>query len=1350
MRKVGWSLFGCVSKHPLLILFVLGSLFLIQDLVVATATETVRETSVESSAPTEYKIANNGDVKESNPVQPLSPSTVFTNAAAITIPDDGVTGATSNISVSGMSGPISSLTLTLNNLTTPRPQHMDMLLVGPGGQKFVFLSDAGGQNTGSATSNVTMTFSDASAVVIQQAINTPFTSGTFRPVDYDFSVNFPTSSAPYQHAPPFGAASFGSVFGGLSGASVNGNWTLHIFDPQPGPFTTQNIAGGWSLNVVTTPAAVPTTTVLSSSANPSFTNQAITLTATVTSTSTVNTGVVNFVDNTTSTTLCSSVAVNGSGVAICNVPANTLTERIHQITATYVGNVTFATSNSSISQEINNPTQISGTMFTNPGTIVVSDTSGILSVPYPSNIFVSGLTGTISKVTVSLLGVNFPETGDLDFLLVGPGGQRYVFWSDAGGGASPSTGTFILDDTAATQLPASGSIAAGTYRPTDYSVESDVFPAPAPSGPYSTAAPTGGSTFASVFGGAAPNGKWSLYATDDAGSGGLTSSIAGWRLTFTTSGDAPTTTVLTSSPNPSTTAQAILFTAAVTSTSTVNSGTVTFRRGTTILCNAIPVNGSGVATCNVTAGTIPQGTHVITADYNGSPGQFNISNGTTTQQVDSPTIVTCLNFANNGGVTVSNASTLGNPYPSNINVTGLGGTISKVTLTMNIASALTPDHNDFLLVGPGGQKFLFMGDAGGNFDIINQTITLDDAAATPLPDNALITSGTYRPASYTGDPDVFPAPAPAAPFNQAAPEGAGTFAIFNGISPNGTWRLFAVEDAGDGADTVINNWSLTFTLAPTATTTAVTSSADPSVFGQPITFTATVTANSGIGIPSGSVQFLDGATPIGSPVALNGSGVATLIVSNLSVGNHTISAQYSGAGAACNVTFNASTGNMIGNPQVVNKANTTTGLASSQNPTLTGQPVTFNATVGVAAPGVGSPSGSVTFLDNGNPIAGCQNISLSAGAAQCTTSNIPAGSRTITAQYNGDLNFNTSNGSLIGNPLVVSNTAVLDGSFNSDWTTNFVPTAAHNVNIPSGGVPNQPTFGSGTTLVNDLTVGSGRSLSIENNSTIVVNGLLTMSGNNIDATNGLLSLTTNASVLHQSGHILGDVEKAFDGTGLFFFPVGTSTGFSPVQVNITALASVPSSLMVRANDGTVAPLSDATTLDRYWTLTEVGDLTADVTFNYLQSDVDGNEASYRTTRVIGGSVTVFPNGQPCPGVGSPCVDASANTIFVGGLQVFSDWTASELAPTAAAVTVSGRVLTPEGRGLSRAVVTMMGADGTVRLSMSSAFGYFRFFDVPVGETYILSVRSKRYTFEPQVHNVMDEITDISFVAEPRR
>jgi len=619
----------------------------------------------------------------------------------------------------------------------------------------------------------------------------------------------------------------------------------------------------------------------------------------------------------------------------------------------------------------------------------------------PNFVIITGLSGSISKVTLTLTNATFPLTNHFNFLLVGPGGQTFVFMSDAGGAVASNGVNLTFDDAAASALPNSGAITSGTYRPTDFNVDSENFPAPAPAPPYNTAAPNGVGTFASVYGGGAPNGTWSLYPIDDTG-GGANGTIGSWSLTFTTSGDAPTTTVLTSNPNPSTTVQPFLLTATVTSSSTVNAGTVTFRRGATIICAAVPVNASGVATCNAAA--IPQGDYVITADYNGSPGQFNISSGNITQQVNSPTVVTGNNYANNGGITIPNSS-IANPYPSRIIVSGVGGSLTKVTLTLNGLTTPTPDDVDFLLVGPGGQKFLFMGDAGGSIALSNVNITLDDAAATALPDATAITSGTYRPASYAGS-DVFPAPAPSAPYNPAAPDGSGTFALFNGISPNGTWSLFAMEDSGDAVNTTISGWSLTFTLAPAATTTSVTSSADPSVFGQPVTFTATVTT-AGLGTPTGNVQFFDGATPIGSAVALNASGQAQVTTSSLSVGNHTITAQYAGESQSGGGGFSASSGNLNTNPQTVNQASTTTGVVSSSNPVATGTPVTFTATVSPVAPGAGTRTGTVTFLRNGSVV--CSNVAINAsGQATCNLTFTIAGNYNITAQYSGDTNFTAS------------------------------------------------------------------------------------------------------------------------------------------------------------------------------------------------------------------------------------------------------------------------------------------------------------------------------------------------------
>jgi hypothetical protein len=87
------------------------------------------------------------------------------------------------------------------------------------------------------------------------------------------------------------------------------------------------------------------------------------------------------------------------------------------------------------------------------------------------------------------------------------------------------------------------------------------------------------------------------------------------------------------------------------------------------------------------------------------------------------------------------------------------------------------------------------------------------------------------------------------------------------------------------------------------------------------------------------------------------------------------------------------------------------------------------------------------------------------------------------------------------------------------------------------------------------------------------------------------------------------------------------------------------------------------------------------------------------------------------------------------------------APTAAAVSITGRIETPEGSGLTNAIVMLSHANGNVRPARSSSFGYFRFDDVTVGETYIVTVSSKRYTFTPIAIALTDAVTDMILVAD---
>src|SRR5438552_11320661 len=157
----------------------------------------------------------------------------------------------------------------------------------------------------------------------------------------------------------------------------------------------------------------------------------------------------------------------------------------------------------------------------NTSSISIPDSS--IGSPYPSKIPVANLPTNPSKVTVTLSGISHTYPDDVDVLLVGPGGQKVVLMSDAGGDVGINNVTLIFDDAAASNLPDGSAIGSGTYKPTDF-VIGDIFPSPAPAGPYGTAL--------AVFNGLNPNGTWSLYVLDDeAGDSG--SIGGGWSLNFT-------------------------------------------------------------------------------------------------------------------------------------------------------------------------------------------------------------------------------------------------------------------------------------------------------------------------------------------------------------------------------------------------------------------------------------------------------------------------------------------------------------------------------------------------------------------------------------------------------------------------------------------------------------------------------------------------------------------------------------------------------------------------------------------------------------------------------------------------
>ncbi len=167
-------------------------------------------------------------------------------------------------------------------------------------------------------------------------------------------------------------------------------------------------------------------------------------------------------------------------------------------------------------------------------------------------------------------------------------------------------------------------------------------------------------------------------------------------------------------------------------------------------------------------------------------------------------------FSNTGAITIPSvgAST---PYPSGITVSGVTGTVTKVTVKLTGYSHTFPDDVDLLLVGPAGDKFIIMSDVGGSPDAINLTLTLDDAGATILPDSGPLASGTFRPTNI-GTGDTFALPAPAGPYLSPATAGTATFAsVFNGKDPNGTWNLYVVDDVGGDSGSISGGWTVTIT-----------------------------------------------------------------------------------------------------------------------------------------------------------------------------------------------------------------------------------------------------------------------------------------------------------------------------------------------------------------------------------------------------------------------------------------------------------------------------------------------------------------------------------------------------------
>jgi hypothetical protein len=290
---------------------------------------------------------------------------------------------------------------------------------------------------------------------------------------------------------------------------------------------------------------------------------------------------------------------------------------------------------------------------------------------------------------------------------------------------------------------------------------------------------------------------------------------------------------------------------------------------------------------------------------------------------------------------------------------------------------------------------------------------------------------------------------------------------------------------------------------------------------------------------------------------------------------------------------------------------------------------------------------------------------------------------------------------------------------------------------------------SGRTVTLDADVaGPGGSLTVESGAQIITSGDRVSSSPIVNGggvhLNGKLDMGSNVfssgcgateTGINASNYIVGALQKSICSTGLYTIGIGSADSFAPMLLNVTSLTVNPSSLTISSTGNVHPGLYAPNSLKRFWSITESGDLTADLTFNYLDSDVEGSEPGYKLYRIEGAGLPEY--------MSTAVFNAAANSVTISGVSQFSDWAIGSLAPSAAGVTVTGRVMAG-GRPVSRATVAFYAVDASVRYAVTNTFGYYRIDGLLAGSTYTAVVDSRRYTFDARVVNVGDDLTGLDF------
>lgn len=1063
-----------------------------------------------------------------------------------------------------------------------------------------------------------------------------------------------------------------------------------------------NYSGSTSVSIAQSVQQAQTTGTLIASVNPAVAGKNDTLTVTITSNGGIPTGTVKFMDG---TTLLGTAVLNAQGVAIYTVPA--FSTGNHSITAVYPGDSNNLGTTPTLSLSVDQATTAVG--LTSSGSPSIAGVSITLSAKVMGNggsptgivTFYDGTTN-LGSTSINTAGLG---TISLSSLTVGSHSLTASYGGDGNDGqsTSPAIVQVVAKTTTTTSL-----ISTATTVPQGAPVQ---FTATVNS---NAGTPTGNIQF---MDGSTVIGSVAL-SVDGAAVFNISNLIVGQHIiTASYPGDAndgasnstsltliiqPITTVaLASNQNPSSAGANVAFTVAVSGSSPAPTGAVTFKDGSTVL-GAQTLNSAGVAVLNTTA--LALGTHQITASYAGDTNNNAALSPTLSQSVQRATTQTALSVS-------ATTSTINSTINLTVSVSGSGGIpggqvtfldgtniLGTANLSANGAASFTLSS---LSLGQHTISASYSGDTNDSSSSSQaQIITVNKGAPTLTLVSSSNPAVAGLPVSFTAN------------LSGAAGTLTGNVTFTDGTtvlgsSPIGTngGAIYTTSTLSVGQHTISagylgdsnNNQAVSSPIVETIqqTTSSITllSNKNPSLIGDAVIYTMTVT---GTGVqPTGTVSLHDGANTVGT-VSTDPNGLATMTLSNLSMGAHTLVASYAGDPSHPG-SQSAPLLQTVLQP-------TSSFITSSSNPSFSGAPVIFTAIV--ASTGGNPVTGTVTFRD-GSTVLGTGIVGASGVAS--FTSTFTSGQHSIVATYGGDSVSQTSSSPVLVQTVQTSNTAMVLSTSGSPsavgGSLTFSALVTGKGTAPSGSVD----FEDGTTLMGTSSIGP--------------NGVATFTTSSLIAGQHILIAIYRGDGNNQtstSNPLIQNVEQRTS--------VALNASANPALVGdtVTFTVSVSSGLVVGLNGGQPGPVGSTTptgmvTLSDGSTILGTSALngTGVATFNISALAL----GTHTITASYAGDAQNFPATSSVLSVAIQ-LHASTNTLAVSSASVPQDQPLALVATLKgdASVPPSGTVVFSSGNTTFGSAT--LNASGIATLTVTPALGTYNIIATYQGDSlYTGSVSS---------------------------